>query len=46
MDPRWPVVFLKALKPGGLVVSQEFLATTPGWTKLSENWKAFHILTN
>jgi SAM-dependent methyltransferase len=43
-DPHWPSVFLKALKPGGLVVFQVADATAPGWTKVSENWRAFHIL--
>jgi len=43
-DPHWPAVFLKALKPGGLVVFQDPEANAPGWTKVSENWKGFHIL--
>ena len=31
-------------KPGGLVVFQDPEANAPGWTKVSENWKGFHIL--
>jgi 2-polyprenyl-3-methyl-5-hydroxy-6-metoxy-1,4-benzoquinol methylase len=41
-DPRWAAVFLKALKPRGIVVFQE--ASAVGWTAVAENWKGFHIL--
>lgn len=43
-DPKWPPVFLKALKPGGIVVFQEANPNSPAWTTVSENWKLFHIL--
>jgi len=43
-DLHWSGVILKALKPGGLAIFQEFVATRPDWTKLSDTWKAFHIL--
>jgi hypothetical protein len=37
-------VFLRALKPGGLVVYQSDERVKPDWTKLSDNWEAFHLL--
>ncbi|MBI4890312.1 MAG: class I SAM-dependent methyltransferase [Acidobacteria bacterium] len=43
-DARWPPVFLKALRKGGLVVFQTSVGGQPSWSGLSENWKGFHIL--
>jgi SAM-dependent methyltransferase len=43
-DPHWPGVFLKALKPGGKVIFQTTVQRRTDWTKLSGNWKSFHIL--
>jgi len=43
-DPRWPVTFLKALKPGGIVVFQDSDADPPPWRKVAANWSGFHIL--
>jgi SAM-dependent methyltransferase len=43
-DEKWPPVFLKALKTGGLVVFQTSVSNKPSWQRLNENWKGFHIL--
>ena len=48
-DPKWPPVFLRALKPGGLVVWQTFLATDTSTAKISaskilELWGHFHLV--
>ena len=43
-ESRWPSVFWKALRPGGLVVFQTSVGGQPSWSKLSENWKQFHLL--
>jgi SAM-dependent methyltransferase len=43
-DTKWPPVFLKALRPGGLVVFQTSVGGRPSWGKLNENWSGFHIL--
>jgi SAM-dependent methyltransferase len=43
-DTTWPPIFLKALKPGGLVVFQTSVDGKPSWNQLSQNWVGFHIL--
>ncbi len=43
-DPKWPPVFLKALRAGGIVVFQTSVAGNPSWQRLSENWRGFHVL--
>ena len=43
-DPNWPAVFLKALKPGGIVVFESSNPNPPAWKTVAENWKQFHIL--
>ncbi len=43
-DAKWPRIFLKALKSGGLVVFQTSVGDNLTWKQLSQNWSAFHIL--
>jgi SAM-dependent methyltransferase len=43
-DAKWPPIFLKALKPGGLVVFQTSVGGNPSWKQLTENWSGFHLL--
>ncbi|BCS35750.2 hypothetical protein TBR22_A49840 [Luteitalea sp. TBR-22] len=43
-DPRWPVAFARALKPGGIVVFQSSVLTRRSVAELAAIWKDFHIL--
>jgi SAM-dependent methyltransferase len=43
-DGKWPPIFHKALRTGGMVVFQTSVAGNPSWRQLTENWSGFHIL--
>lgn len=43
-DPRWPAVFGRALRPGGVVVFQTSLDPRRSVADLAALWKDFHIL--
>jgi SAM-dependent methyltransferase len=43
-DGKWPSVFLRGLRAGGMVVFQTSVSGKPSWQQLSENWSGFHIL--
>ena len=43
-DPRWPVAFARALKPGGVVVFQTSVNTRRSVAELATIWKDFQIL--
>ena len=43
-NPRWPRVFWKALKPGGLVVFQTVWGRNATLPELIANWQPFRIL--
>jgi SAM-dependent methyltransferase len=43
-DPRWPLAFARALRPGGVVVFQTSLNPRRSVAELAAIWKDFHIL--
>jgi 2-polyprenyl-3-methyl-5-hydroxy-6-metoxy-1,4-benzoquinol methylase len=47
MDPKWPSVFSRTLKPNGIVVWQTFLTpdqANVSAAKILDGWKRFHLI--